>query len=114
MRDGARKVMWEVLFGLSAVLIGLAGLGFLTASAYLALSEIVGAVWAAFCVGLVLVALAGGFVALAQRRPSRPAAVADPKPASGGDNPDAADLGSMIAFTVAFVLARSLSDKDRG
>jgi hypothetical protein len=95
-------------------LIGVAGLGFLTASAFLALEATHGAARAALVVGLALLLLAGGIVAVARGRPPRPlpAGGAPPRPAAEAHHPH--DAASLLAFTAAFVLARYLTGRTRG
>lgn len=66
-QDAAQKVLWRLFLEISVGLIGLAGLGFITASAFLALSASLGAAWAALLTGLGLLLAAGGFVAIVKR-----------------------------------------------
>jgi len=53
--------------GLSGWLIGVGGLGFLTASAFLTLGVTVGAEWAALVIGIGLMLLAAGLFLVGQR-----------------------------------------------
>jgi len=120
-RVGARRAMRQGLVLALGCLIGVAGLGFLTASAFLALEATHGAARAALVVGLALLLLAGGIVALARGRPPRPlpAEGAPPRPAAEAHRPPAEaprppDAAALLAFTAAFVLARYLTGRLRG
>ncbi len=108
-RVRANKMQRRVLLGLSGCLIGLAGLGFLTAAAFLALSTVAGPAWSALITGVVLLILAGGFLALVCKPlpNSIPADVQETDTPPAGADP--ANTGVMIAFTAAFVLARYLN-----
>lgn len=113
IRNDARKVLLRLLLWFVGFLTGVAGFGFLTAWAYLALSMAVGHVSALLLIGLGLLCLAGVFLVISQWRPSKrdaqdPSAIRPEVPAR-----EAPDAGSLFAFTAAFVLARLLSDRTR-
>jgi hypothetical protein len=90
-RVGARRAMRQGLVLVLGCLIGAGAIGFLTASAFLALEAPLGAATAALAVGLALSVLAGGVLALARGRPPRPLPVAPPRfTAEAPRPPDAA------------------------
>ncbi len=108
-RDAARKLLWRGLLGLSGCLAGLVALGFLTASAFVALSAELGAGLAALFIGIGFLVFAVALLALASGHRPDPNAAKTPVPppvASGAETPDEA---AIIAFTAAFVLARYLT-----
>jgi hypothetical protein len=118
LRDDANHLLWRMGFYLSVWLIGMAGIGFVIASGYLALDSLLGAGWAAVLLGLVLIALAGGGLALTAKRKAKapaaqPAPVPDPEPAPVPASPVPAGAASAeastVAFTAAFVLGRYLT-----
>jgi hypothetical protein len=91
------------------------GLGFLTASAFLAMKTALGATTVALLTGLGLSVLAAGMVVLTRRQQPpapRPAEAAWSPPAALGPYPP--DAASLFAFTVAFLLARYLARRLRG
>lgn len=108
-RDAAQKVIWRLTFGISVGLIGLAGLGFLAASAYLTLSSAVGLTLAALIIGVGLILLAGGLLLLSKRSSSKPAPEDAGKATPVASRTGGANLAPTIAFTAAYVLARYLS-----
>lgn len=114
LRRDAGRVLVPVLLALAAGLTGLAAAGFLVASAYLALSAALGHGPATLLTGLGLAILALGFLALARNRLSR--RNADDPPLTQPEQPAAgkSDLAARVAFTAAFVLARSLGKDKRG
>lgn len=108
--EAGHKVLSRLLLGVSGCLTALAGLGFLCASSILALSPVLGAGWATFVIGAALIVLAGVLLALSGRRSPKlvpKAAPAAPPPSATAA--EAAETGSIIAFTLAFVLARYLA-----
>lgn len=109
-RVAAQKVLWRLFLEISVGLIGLAGLGFITASAFLALSAPLGAAWAALLIGLGLLLAAGGCVAIVKKpMPKQHLANApNAPPIPSGTKP--AGVAATVAFTAAFVLARYLGD----
>jgi hypothetical protein len=109
----ARKAMRQGIALTLGCLIGTAGLGFLTASAFLALKAALGATTAALLVGLTLSISAGGILAVARSRAQRPlpAGWAPPRPAAQAPHPP--DGVPLLAFTAAFVLARYLTGRLR-
>lgn len=113
VRDGAHKVLWQVLLGLSGYLIAVAGVGFLIIAAYLALSASLGVGPAALLIGIGLVLVGGAILALANRRPAKPVPEDEKKPPPTVSGADAANAGSMLAFTAAFVLGRYLTGDKR-
>lgn len=94
-------------------LIGAVGLGFLTASAFLALETELGAATAALVVGVALLIMAVGVLAMAQRRPLGipPTGATPPRPAA--EAPPPPNPAALVAFTAAFALARYLTDRPR-
>jgi FtsH-binding integral membrane protein len=110
VRGGAHQVLRRTLLTLSGGLIGFAGFGFVAASAYLGLSTVLGAAWAALLVGFGLILLAGVLVLLAAARPPKPVPSQAPKPPQGVSE---GDVPALVAFTAAFVLARYLMGPDR-
>lgn len=113
-RVRARDAMRRGLALALGCLIGAAGLGFLTASAFLALEATLGAATGALVVGLALSLMAGGIVAMARglrQRPPPPHAM-PPRPAV--EPPPPPDAVPLLAFTAAFVLARYLTGRLRG
>jgi len=112
-RNRARRAMRQGLALTLGCLIGAAGLGFLTASAFLALEASLGATTAALLVGLAISIVAGGILAVSRRRAERPlpAGWVPPPPAAQAPHPP--DAGPLLAFTAAFVLARYLKGRLR-
>lgn len=107
-RAGAARLLRQVALALAACLFGLASLGFLTASAYLALNSAVGSGWATLWMGLGFLVLTGGLVILARpKRPRQPIEEEVPEAEAG------TDTLALAAFTLAFVLARHFADHDR-
>lgn len=105
-----RKLLWPVMLVLLACLLGLLAIGFLTASAYLAISAAYGPVWAMLMLGAVFMGLAGVALLLSRLRLTKPALAA---PVTA---PDAtpSEAAATVAFTAAFVLGRYLAGKKRG
>lgn len=119
LRSAGRLLLSDLLV-LSGVLIGLVGFGFLVASALMTLSLTVGPRWAALIFGLGFMLLAGGLLAFARGRRSRPAPPGTSKAQRpGSDTGPSAEAGTdesaavMTAFTVAFVLGRYLNGRKR-
>jgi membrane protein implicated in regulation of membrane protease activity len=108
VRKDARHLLVPTLLALAGVLAGAAGVAFLTVSAYLMLSIVVGQASASFLIGLGLTVLAAVFLVLAGNRFTKKTAsdppVSQPVAPAIGET----DLASQIAFTAAFVLARNL------
>jgi small-conductance mechanosensitive channel len=106
-RDAAQKLVWRLLLGITVGLIWLAGIGFLTTSVFLALSAVMGIAWAALLIGLLLVLVGAGPVAIINYQWSKKelAKVPETPPAAGAD---ASNVATTVAFTAAFVLARYL------
>jgi hypothetical protein len=102
------------LLALAGGVTGVAGLGFLAASAYLAIGAVMGHEMAALLTGSGLALLSCGLVVLARRQLSQhgPADPAGKKPAD--QEKAVCDTTSQIAFTTAFVLARFLGGDRRG
>jgi hypothetical protein len=94
--------------------MGAAGLGFLTAAAFLAIKTAFGATTAALLTGLALSILGAGIMALTKNRPPapRPSEAAMARPVTPGPHPP--DAAPLLAFTAAFVLARYLTGRLRG
>lgn len=106
-RDAAQKLFWRFLLGTSLCLIWCAGLGFLTASAFLALGALMEPAWSAFFVGLLLLLVAAGSVAFIRKASARQHRATAPK---GPPTANVETSGALatVAFTAAFVLARYL------
>jgi hypothetical protein len=109
----ARRLMLITMLGFASGLMAVAGIGFVTAWAFLTLSVSMGPGLAALLIGLGLFGLAGAVLAFAVSLASKPA----PKLASE-HKPETADPGkpdavAVIAFTAAFVLGRYLTRSNR-
>jgi hypothetical protein len=108
VRKDARHLLVPILLALAGVLAGAAGVAFLTVSAYLMLSIVVGQASASLLIGLGLTVLAAVFLVLAGNRFTKKTQsdppVSQPVAPAIGET----DLASQIAFTAAFVLARNL------
>ncbi|MFT6447227.1 hypothetical protein [Pseudophaeobacter arcticus] len=113
-RDAAQKVLWRLFLEISVGLIGLAGFGFITASAFLALSASLGAAWAALSTGLGLLLAAGGCVAIVKKPWSKQHLANAPNAPPIPTATDPAGVAATVAFTAAFVLARYLGDDKPG
>jgi hypothetical protein len=113
-REGVRRVLRQTLWVALGGFVGVTGFGFLTASAFLAIKTASGATTAALLTGLALSLLAAGIMALTKDRPPppRPSEAAMARPATPGPHPP--DAAPLLAFTVAFVLARYLTGRLRG
>lgn len=108
VRMDARRLLLPTLLALAGGLTGAAGVAFLTAWAYLTLSNAVGQASASLLIGLGLTFLALVLLVLARSRFTKKILTDPPvsqpaKPATGET-----DFASRIAFTAAFVLARYL------
>lgn len=109
-RDVAQKVLWRLFLEISVGLIGLAGLGFITASGFLALSASLGAALAAFLTGLGLLLAAGGCVAIVKKSWLKQYPANPPKAPPIPSATDPTGVAATVAFTAAFVLGRYLGD----
>ncbi|PRY80554.1 hypothetical protein CLV80_101409 [Yoonia maritima] len=109
-KDQARKLLWSVLLALAACLFGLAGLGFLTTSIYIALNIALGAGVAALLIGVGFTSFAGALFFLAFKKTSKQALTNTPKVSTEASNSNGL---SLIAFTAAYVLARQFPKPDR-
>ncbi|MGJ8605468.1 MAG: hypothetical protein ACSHXH_15230 [Marivita sp.] len=109
-RDAAQKVLWRLFLEISVGLIGLAGFGFITASAFLVLSASLGAALAALLTGLGLLLAAGGCVAIVKKPMPKQDHANAPNAAPSPSATDPAGVAATVAFTAAFVLARYLGD----
>jgi hypothetical protein len=113
-RKDARAMLVPALLALAGGVTCVAGLGFLAASAYLALDAVLGPGLAALLTGAGLTLLSLGLVMLARRQMAYPGP-ADPAGKTPAEQDKAAsDTASQIAFTTAFVLARYLGGDRRG
>jgi hypothetical protein len=114
VREGARRALRQGLTLALGGLIAATGLGFLTASAFLAIKTAFGATTAALLTGLALSILGAGIMALSRNRPPppRPSEAGTLRPVTPGPHPP--DAAPLLAFTVAFVLARYLTGRLRG
>lgn len=125
VRDGARRAVVRLTLGAAAGLVGLVGLGFLTASGARALAAQIGWTWAALAIGAGFVLLSGGLMWLASRNGTERAVAVSRVPvkrsahppregrASGASAASLAQTGQMLAFTAAFVLGRRVAHKKR-
>ena len=104
------KSALALVLEISVGLIGLAGLGFITASAFLALSALLGAAVAAFLTGLGLLLAAGARVAIVKKSWSKQYLANPPKAPPIPSATDPSNVAATVAFTAAFVLARYLGD----
>jgi uncharacterized membrane protein YdjX (TVP38/TMEM64 family) len=113
-RKDARAMLIPALLALAGGVTGVAALGFLVASAYVALGAVMGYGLAALLTGSGLALLSLGLGVLARRKMSHqgPADPARKTPAE--DDKAVNDTASQIAFTTAFVLARYLGGDRRG
>jgi uncharacterized membrane protein YdjX (TVP38/TMEM64 family) len=113
-RKDARAMLIPALLALAGGVTGVAALGFLVASAYVALGAVMGYGLAALLTGSGLALLSLGLGVLARRKMSQhgPAHTAGKTPAE--DDKAVSDTASQIAFTTAFVLARYLGGDRRG
>ena len=109
-RDAAQNLLWRLFLTVSVGLIGLGGFGFITASAFLALSASLGAAWAALSTGLGLLLAAGGCVAIVKKPMPKPHLANAPNAPSIPSATDPAGVATTVAFTAAFVLARYLGN----
>ncbi len=107
----AQKLFKRVALGVIALVMTLMGLSFLTAAAYLALRSTMTDLQATLVFGFGFLLLAAVLLVFATRRPREKIAEEPPTPAAPTPDPNA--LGSTVAFTVAFILARTLSDRRR-
>ncbi|WP_160764885.1 hypothetical protein [Kangsaoukella pontilimi] len=113
IRRDARRLLLPILLTLAGGLTAAAGVAFLTAWAYLTLSIAVGQGPASLLMGLGLTILAAVLLVFARNRFTK-RALTDP-PVFQPAAPAAGETGlaSQIAFTAAFVLARSLGEGRR-
>lgn len=109
-RVAAQKVLWRLFLEISVGLIGLAGLGFITASAFLALSAVLGATLAALLTGIGLLFAAGGCVAIIKKPMPKQHLANAPNAPPIPSATDHTGVAATVAFTAAFVLARYLGD----
>lgn len=107
----AQKLFKRVALGVLALVMTLLGLSFLTAAAYLALRATMTDLQATLVFGFGFLLLAAVLLVFATRQPREQIAEEPPTPAAPSPDPNA--LGSTVAFTVAFILARTLSDRKR-
>jgi hypothetical protein len=113
VRKDARHLLVSTLLALAGVLAGAAGLAFLTVSAHLMLSVVVGQASASFLIGLGLTVLAAVFLVLAGNRFTKKTLTDPPVSQPAAPAIVETDLASQIAFTAAFVLARNLGKGGR-
>lgn len=105
-----RKMFWPVMLVLLVCLLGLVAIGFLTASAYLAISAAYSSGFATLMLGAGFMGLAGVALLLSRLRLTQPALVAPVTASTATPSEPAA----TVAFTAAFVLGRYLAGKKRG
>lgn len=108
-RRAAKDAAVRLAVAAVGALLGLAGIGFLVATAYQALVRAIGPAPAGLTVGLTLILLSAICLWVAQRprtaqpAPPMPPPIPDETPPPAGQS---ADLAPMAAFVAAFVLAR--------
>lgn len=108
-RRAAKDAAVRLAVAAVGALLGLAGIGFLVATAYQALARAIGPAPAGLTVGLTLILLSAICLWVAQRprspqpAPPMPPPIPDETPPPAGQP---ADLAPMAAFVAAFVLAR--------
>ena len=106
-------MLMPALLTLAGGVTGVAGLGFLAASAYLALDAVMRHGMAALLTGSGLALLSLGLVVLTRRQMSQQGP-ADPAGKTPADQEKAvSDTAPQIAFATAFVLARYLGEDRR-
>jgi len=113
VRKDARHLLVPILLALAGGLTGAAGAAFLTVWAYLMLSIAVGQGPASLLIGLGLIILAVGLLAVARYRFTQATQLDPPVTQPDTSAPSDTDLASQIAFTAAFVLARYLKQSRR-
>jgi uncharacterized membrane protein YdjX (TVP38/TMEM64 family) len=113
-RKDARAMLIPALLALAGGVTGVAALGFLVASAYVALGAVLGYGLAALLTGSGLALLSLGLVVLARRQMSQKRPAVPPGEVPAAQERAASDTASQIAFTTAFVLARYLGGDRRG
>ena len=106
-------MLLPILLALAGGLTAAAGVAFLTAWAYLTLSIAVGQGPASLLIGLGLTILAAVLLVFARNRFAKRALTDPPVSQPAAPATGETGLASQIAFTAAFVLARSLSDGRR-
>lgn len=109
----ARRLMLITILGVASGVMAIAGIGFITAWAFLTLSVSMGAGLAALLIGLGLFGFAGAVLAFAVRLRSKPAPKLAAEHKSATADPGKPDAVAVIAFTAAFVLGRYLTRSDR-
>lgn len=113
VRMDARRLLLPTVLALAGGLTGAAGVAFLTAWAYLMLRSAVGQGPASLLIGLGLTILAAVLLVFARNRFAKRALTDPPVSQPAAPATGETGLASQIAFTAAFVLARSLSDGRR-
>lgn len=113
VRMDARRLLLPTVLALAGGLTGAAGVAFLTACVYLTLSIAVGQASAALLTGLGLAIVAAGLLVFARNRLTKEAAADRPVSQPAAPATGETDFASQIAFTAAFVLARSLGEGRR-
>jgi hypothetical protein len=110
----ARAMLIPALLALAGGVTGVAALGFLVASAYLALGAAMGYGLAALLTGSGLALLSLALVVLARRQMSQQGPADPARKTPAAQDSAVSDTASEIAFTTAFVLARYLGGDRRG
>ena len=105
-----RKLLWPVMLVLLACLLGVLAIGFLTASAYLAISAAYSPGLATLMLGAGFMGMAGVALLLSRLRLMKPALAAPATAPTATPSEPAA----TVAFTAAFVLGRYLAGKNWG
>lgn len=107
----ARKLIWITVLVVTSSIVALAGLGFLTASGFLALEVEIGTRMATLVIGLGFLLFAGILLICAFRIFAKPAHQQIPESQPAASDVAATDSGAIIAFTAAFVLARYVTGR---
>jgi hypothetical protein len=113
IRREVRPMLLPILLALAGGLTAAAGVAFLTTWAYLTLSIAVGQGPASLLIGLGLTILAAVLLVFARNRFAKRALTDPPVSQPAAPATGETGLASQIAFTAAFVLARSLGEGRR-
>ena len=110
----ARALLFRCQLALLAYLIGVTGAGFLLFWGFDTLSTAFGTRMAAFLLGSALIIVAAGILLFVYRTTlGAPAPKRTEQPSTPSSKPTPADTSSIVAFTLAFVLGRHLTERDR-
>jgi high-affinity Fe2+/Pb2+ permease len=113
VRREVRPMLLPIMLALAGGLTAAAGMAFLTAWAYLTLSIVIGQGPASLLIGLGLTILAAVLLVFARNRFAKRALTDPPVSQPAAPATGETGLASQVAFTAAFVLARSLGEGRR-